>query len=72
MRVSDEALKKRIEARGEHATESDFAVFKKRQEIYNRLAIENGGRWLEIANDGEPQEALQTVVGEVMWRTAVR
>jgi dTMP kinase len=69
LRVSDEALQKRIEARGEQATESDLAVFKKRQVVYNRLAVENSGRWFEIANDGEPQEAVQTVVEEVMRRT---
>ncbi|MBT9168949.1 MAG: Thymidylate kinase [Syntrophomonadaceae bacterium] len=70
LRVSDETLHRRIEARGEQVAESDFAVFRKRQEIYDRLAVENSGRWFEIVNDGEPQDAVQTVVEQVMRRTA--
>jgi len=69
LRVSDKTLQRRIEARGEQTTESDFTVFRKRQEIYDHLAVENRSRWFEIVNDGEPQDAVQTVVEEMMRRT---
>lgn len=69
LNVSDETLQRRIEARGEQATENDFAVFRKRQEIYDRLAVENRSRWFEIVNDDEPQDVVQIVVEEMMRRT---
>lgn len=70
LRVSNEALRRRIEARGEQATENDFAVFRKRQKIYDRLAVENTGCWFEITNNGKPHDVVQAVVEEVMRRTA--
>lgn len=72
LRVSDAELKQRIESRGEQATESDFAVFEKRQTIYNRLAAENRHRWLEVMNEEDPQVATQTIFKEVKRRLGNR
>ncbi len=68
LRVSDEELKKRIKARGEQATESDFAVFRKRQAIYDRLAAENQHRWLQVVNNDKPRAAVQAISEEVVRR----
>jgi len=72
LRVSDEKLKDRIEGRGEQVAESDLAVFKERQVIYDRLAIENQHPWLEVVNDAEPQAVVEIVVNEMMRRLAAR
>ncbi len=72
LRVSDAELKRRIESRGEQATENDFAVFKKRQKIYDRLAAENRHRWLEVMNEGNPQAAVQIIFEEVERRLGAR
>jgi thymidylate kinase len=71
LRVSDSVLHDRICARGERVTASDLTVFKKRQVMYNRLAVDNRNRWFEFVNDGLLQDAVQTIVGEVMRRIVV-
>lgn len=71
LRVSDEELRKRIKARGEQATTNDFAVFRNRQTIYDRLAAENQHRWFEVINDGNPQDTMEIILGEIIRRLTV-
>ncbi len=72
LRVSDKELKKRIESRDEQVTERDFAVFEKRQMIYDRLAVENRHRWLNVVNDEDPQAVVRIIIEEVKRRLGVR
>jgi thymidylate kinase len=65
LQVKDKTLKERIEARGELACENDFIVFRKRQAIYNRLAVEKKKRWVTLNNDGSFSDAVQTIITHI-------
>ncbi|MBU1038818.1 deoxynucleoside kinase [Patescibacteria group bacterium] len=59
--VKKEILKNRIVGRGEEVSAVDLRVFQKRQNIYNKLALKNRGRWLNIKNNGRPMESVKEI-----------
>ena len=66
---SDSEVKKRLKAReGVGPTADDFAVFRERQVIYDRLAAENQHRWFEVINDERPQDSVEIISEEIMRR----
>lgn len=65
LRVSDDVLGRRIEARGEHASAADFTTFRRRQAIYDRLAVDNRTRWRDIANDGATDVAVTAIIAAI-------
>jgi thymidylate kinase len=67
--VGESTLQQRLTMRGEPPSTSDWAVFKARERIYNRLANEQPECWLIVPNDGDPQPAIRTIVSEILrWR----
>ena len=70
---SDKEVKRRIKAReGVGPTAADFAVFRERQVIYDRLAAENQHRWFEVINNDEsPEDSVEIISEEIMRRWVV-
>jgi len=68
LEVDEEILRKRIIGRGEAVSESDFAVFRERQKIYDRQSAENQNRWLNIPNNGEPFKVIKLIVSNILNR----
>jgi dTMP kinase len=60
--VREEEMVKRIRGRGESVSETDMAIFRRRQTIYDRLGLENCARWYRLQNNGTPGEAVCAMV----------
>lgn len=66
LQVNDVTLRQRINGRNETVTEEDFKVFHERQKVYDLLAEENQGRWLNVNNDRTPESALHQIVNKII------
>lgn len=65
LQVPDAELHNRIVNRGEKVNESDVAVFKARQVVYDRIAAGGLKRWLEIDNRRDTGYAVDAIVAEI-------
>ena len=62
LEVQNTLLQKRIKARGEAVSKSDFVIFNSRQEIYNHLATVRAGSWIVLSNNQNAEILVKRMV----------
>lgn len=63
--VPETELRNRIIGRGEALSESDIAVFKSRQAIYDRIAATRIKRWMRADNRHSPDQTAEVIIGKI-------
>lgn len=63
--VPETELRNRIIGRGEALSESDIAVFKSRQAIYDRIAATGIKRWMRADNRHSPDQTAEVIIGKI-------